>query len=157
MIQLIFALLIMTAYLLLVIFKFGWLQSISDSYYHIKHKDMFTFVLWSFATLMLLGVNDIITTPIYPFACFGIIIVGAYSHFEKSKFIKTMHFIGAYMGIGLAIIGLWVEFGYMWLTLIYLPLYAIAKYVIKRNNFYWVEVFAIYLIGISLVVITYNS
>ena len=157
MIQLIFALLIMTAYLLLVIFKFGWLQSISDSYYHIKHKDMFTFVLWSFATLMLLGVNDIITTPIYPLACFGIVIVGAYSQFKGSKFIKTMHFIGAYMGIGLAIIGLWVEFGYMWLTLIYLPLYIIAKYVIKRNNFYWVEVFAIYLIGISLMVITYNS
>ena len=157
MIQLIFALLIMTAYLLLVIFKFGWLQSISDSYYHIKRKDMFTFVLWSFATLMLLGVNDIITTPIYPLACFGIVIVGAYSQFKGSKFIKTMHFIGAYMGIGLAIIGLWVEFGYMWLTLIYLPLYIIAKYVIKRNNFYWVEVFAIYLIGISLMVITYNS
>ena len=113
-------------------------------------------VLWSFATLMLLGVNDIITTVIYPLACFGIVIVGAYSQFKR-KFIKTMHFIGAYMGISLAIIGLWAEFGHMWLTLIYLPLYVIAKYVIKRNNFYWIEVFAIYLIGISLVVITYNS
>lgn len=51
----------MTIYLAIVAGKFGWLQSISDSYYHIKHKDMFTFVLWSFATLMLLGVNDIIT------------------------------------------------------------------------------------------------
>ena len=151
------ALIIMTIYLAIVAGKFGWLQSISDSYYHIKHKDMFTFVLWSFASLMLLGVNDIISTPIYPLACFGIVIVGAYSQFKGSKFIKTMHFIGAYMGIGLAIIGLWVEFGYMWLTLIYLPLYIIAKYVIKRNNFYWVEVFAIYLIGISLMVITYNS
>lgn len=147
----------MTAYLLLVIFKFGWLQSISDSYYHIKHKDMFTFVLWSFATLIILGVNDIITTVIYPVACLGIVTVGACPQFKESRYIKTMHFIGAYMGIGLAIIGLWVEFGYMWLTLIYLPLYIIAKYVIKRNNFYWIEVFAIYLIGISLLYITYNS
>lgn len=153
MIQLIFALLIMTAYLLLVIFKFGWLKSISDSYYHIKHKYIFTFVLWSFAVLMLLGVNDVITTVIYPFACFGIVIVGAYTQFKGSKFIKTMHFIGAISGIALGIIGLWVEFGYMWLTLIYLPLYAIAKFVIKRNNFYWIEIFAIYLIGISLIII----
>lgn len=153
MIQLILALLIMTAYLLLVIFKFGWLKSISDSYYHIKHKDIFTFVLWSFAVLMLLGVNDAIITVIYPFACFGIVIVGAYSHFKGSKFIKVMHFIGAIGGIALGIVGLWVEFGYMWLTLIYLPLYAIAKFAIKNNNFYWIEVFAIYLIGISLIII----
>jgi hypothetical protein len=153
MIQLIFALLIMTAYLLLVIFKFGWLKSISDSYYHIKHKYIFTFVLWSFAVLMLLGVNDVITTVIYPFACFGIVIVGAYTQFKGSKFIKTMHFVGAISGIALGIIGLWAEFGYMWLTLIYLPLYMIAKFVIKRNNFYWIEVFAIYLIGISLIII----
>lgn len=153
MIQLIFALLIMTAYLLLVIFKFGWLKSISDSYYHIKHKYIFTFVLWSFAVLMLLGVNDVIATPIYPFACFGIVIVGAYTQFKGSKFIKIMHFVGAISGIALGIIGLWVEFGYMWLTLIYLPLYLLAKLVIKRNNFYWIEVFAIYLIGISLIII----
>jgi hypothetical protein len=153
MIQLIFALLIMTAYLLLVIFKFGWLKSISDSYYHIKHKYIFTFVLWSFAVLMLLGVNDVITTVIYPFACFGIVIVGAYTQFKGSKFIKTMHFVGAISGIALGIIGLWVEFGYMWLTLIYLPLYLLVKLVIKRNNFYWIEVFAIYLIGISLIII----
>jgi hypothetical protein len=153
MIRLIFALLIMTAYLLLVIFKFGWLKSISDSYYHIKHKYIFTFVLWSFAVLMLLGVNDVIKTAIYPFACFGIVIVGAYTQFKGSKFIKTMHFVGAISGIALGIIGLWIEFGYMWLTLIYLPLYMIAKFVIKRNNFYWIEVFAIYLIGISLIII----
>lgn len=153
MIQLILALLIMTAYLLLVIFKFGWLKSISDSYYHIKHKYIFTFVLWSFAVLMLLGVNDVITTVIYPFSCFGIVIVGAYTQFKGSKFIKTMHFVGAISGIALGIIGLWVEFGYMWLTLIYLPLYLLAKLVIKRNNFYWIEVFAIYLIGISLIII----
>jgi hypothetical protein len=102
---------------------------------------------------MLLGVNDIITTPIYPFACFGIVIVGAYTQFKGSKFIKTMHFIGAISGIALGIIGLWAEFGYMWLTLIYLPLYLLAKLVIKRNNFYWIEVFAIYLIGISLIII----
>lgn len=147
----------MTIYLGFVVINYGWLKSISDSYYHIKHKDLFTFVLWSFAVLMLFGVNDIITTPIFPLACFGIVIVGAYSQFKGSKFIKTMHFIGAYMGIGLAIIGLWVEFGYWWLTLIYLPLYVIAKYVIKKNNFYWIEVFAIYLIGISLLIIRYNS
>lgn len=153
MIQLIFALLIMTAYLLLVIFKFGWLKSISDSYYHIKHKYIFTFVLWSFAGLMLLGVNDVIITAIYPFACFGIVIVGAYTQFKGSKFIKIMHFVGAISGIALGIIGLWAEFGYMWLTLIYLPLYLLAKLVIKRNNFYWIEVFAIYLIGISLIII----
>lgn len=153
MIQLIFALIIMTAYLLLVIFKFGWLKSISDSYYHIKHKYIFTFVLWSFAVLMLLGVNDVIKTAIYPFACFGIVIVGAYSHFKGSKYLKIMHFIGAISGISLAILGLWIEFGYMWLTLIYLPMYAIAKYVIRDNSFYWIEVFAIYLIGISLIII----
>ena len=141
--------LLITIYLILI----GVQKSISDSYYKIKHKFIFTFVLWSFAVLMLLGVNDVITTPIYPFACFGIVIVGAYTQFKGSKFIKTMHFIGAISGIALGIIGLWVEFGYMWLTLIYLPLYAIAKFVIKNNNFYWIEVFAIYLIGISLIII----
>ena len=126
MCYLIAAVTIITIYLVIVVKKYGWLQSISDSYYHIKHKDMFTFVLWSFAVLMLLGVNDVITTAIYPFACFGIVIVGAYSHFKGSKFIKVMHFIGAIGGIALGIIGLWVEFGYMWLTLIYLPLYAVS-------------------------------
>jgi len=146
---LISAVLLMTAYLIAI----GVQKSISDSYYKIKHKYIFTFVLWSFSVLMLLGVNDVITTAIYPFACFGIVIVGAYSHFKGSKFIKIMHFIGAIGGISLAIVGLWVEFGYMWLTLIYLPLYLLAKLVIKRNNFYWIEVFAIYLIGISLIII----
>lgn len=146
---LISSVLLMTAYLITI----GVQKSISDSYYHIKHKYIFTFVLWSFAVLMLLGVNDIITTAIYPFACFGIVVVGAYSHFKGSKFIKVMHFIGAISGISLGIVGLWVEFGYMWLTLIYLPLYSVAKYVIKDNSFYWIEVFAIYLIGISLIII----
>ena len=141
--------LLITIYLILI----GVQKSISDSYYKIKHKFIFTFVLWSFAVLMLLGVNDVITTAIYPFACFGIVIVGAYSHFKGSKFIKIMHFIGAIGGISLAIVGLWVEFGYMWLTLTYLPMYATAKYVIKDNSFYWIEVFAIYLIGISLIII----
>ena len=141
--------LLITIYLILI----GVQKSISDSYYKIKHKFIFTFVLWSFAVLMLLGVNDIITTVIYPFACLGIVIVGAYSHFKGSKFIKIMHFIGAIGGISLAIVGLWVEFGYMWITLTYLPMYATAKYVIKDNSFYWIEVFAIYLIGISLIII----
>ena len=141
--------LLITIYLILI----GVQKSISDSYYKIKHKFIFTFVLWSFAVLMLLGVNDVIKTAIYPFACFGIVIVGAYSHFKGSKFIKIMHFIGAIGGISLAIVGLWVEFGYMWLTLAYLPMYATAKYVIKDNSFYWIEVFAIYLIGISLIII----
>ena len=141
--------LLITIYLILI----GVQKSISNSYYKIKHKFIFTFVLWSFAVLMLLGVNDVITTAIYPFACFGIVIVGAYSHFKGSKFIKIMHFIGAIGGISLAIVGLWVEFGYMWLTLTYLPMYATAKYVIKDNSFYWIEVFAIYLIGISLIII----
>ena len=90
MCYLIAAVTIITIYLVIVVKKYGWLQSISDSYYHIKHKDMFTFVLWSFAVLMLLGVNDVITTAIYPFACFGIVIVGAYTQFKGSKFIKTI-------------------------------------------------------------------
>ena len=153
MLYLIASIAVMTIYLTVIAVRHGWLQSISDSYYHIKHKDLFTFVLWSFAVLMLFGVNDIITTPIFPFACFGIVIVGAYSQFKGSKFIKTMHFIGAYMGIGLAIIGLWAEFGYMWLTMAYLPLYVLSNYVFRRNSFYWVEVFAIYLIGASLIFI----
>lgn len=150
---LISAIAIITIYLIVVVIKFGWLKSISDSYYHIKHKDIFSFVLWAFAILMLLGVNDVITTAIYPFACFGIVIVGAYTQFKGSKFIQIMHFAGAIAGIGLGIIGLWAEFGYMWLTLIYLPLYCIAKYVFKRNQTYWIEVIAIYLIGISLIII----
>lgn len=153
MLYLIAAIAVMTIYLTMIAVRYGWLQSISDSYYHIKHRDIFTFVLWAFSVLMLLGVNDIITTPIYPTACFGIVVVGAYTQFKKSKYIKTMHFIGAYMGIGLAIIGLWAEFGYMWLTLSYLPMYALAKYAFRRNSFYWVEVFAIYFIVASLIYI----
>lgn len=146
---LISAIALMTAYLILI----GVQKSISDSYYHIKHKYIFTFVLWAFAVLMLFGVIDVIKTAIYPFACFGIVIVGAYSHFKGSKFLKVMHYIGAFTGIGLGVIGLWLEFGYIWLTLSYLLLYAISKYVIKDNDFYWAEVFAIYLIGISLIII----
>lgn len=154
--MLVIALIIMTIYLGFVVINYGWLKSISDSYYHIKHKYIFTFVLWSFSVLMLLGVNDIITTAIYPFACFGIVVVGAYTHFKKSTFLKVMHYVGAISGIGLGILGLGFEFGHWWLVGIYIPLFIVAK-LFFNNYFYWIEVFAIYLIGISLLIIRYKS
>ena len=52
-------------------------------------------------------------SAIYLLLCFGIIVVVAYTHFKGSKFLKAMHYIGAFTRIGLGVIGLCVEFGYI--------------------------------------------
>ena len=150
MIQVASAIAIMTIFLAYMVLKYGWLPSISDSYYELSRKWLFQFTLVAFAVLLLVGVYEQIHSPFIPMACFGIVLVAVAPRFENKGIERFTHFFGAYSGILFGFIGLWVDFGHWWPLAVFLPAYIILNFTVSRNKVYWSEVLALYLIGLVL-------
>ena len=137
--------------------KYGVQDSISISYYNLREKDkwIFTVALWSFA----LPGAIILDTLLMLVASLGIIFVGGACHFvEKDAGDKPApmaywtHMIGSYWGVILSQAALWINFGYWYLTVLFVGIVLSMK-LLRTNNFtWWVEVSAIgtVLIGIIL-------
>ena len=144
---------IFLTYLIVIKRKFGWLPSISDSFYQwLKICDqnvaigIFSGFLWTISILMMIigGTNLIFL------AGAGIIMVGAEPYFKDNKEGK-LHYIFAILGIGLGLASMWIDFGMWYLPVIFLAGAGLLKYVFKIKNLtYWLEVFAVSLITFGL-------
>lgn len=151
MLSLLMAFILLSSYNFFVLIVVGLLPSISESYYEVKNKFIFQWVLFLFPLLILNSVIDHITTYLFPIACFGLLLVPVAPNFKDKGLFKITHFTGAFIGIVFGYIGLWVEFGLWEPLLISLVLIGILYLIIKRKNlFYWVEQIAINVIILSL-------
>ncbi len=92
------SLLILTIYIILVCKKYGVPDSISDSYYYIGWKPIFTLVMWFVGGFMLPKAMEVTPeTQIIPFlAICGVLLVGAAPRVRDYE--RTIHIIGASIG-----------------------------------------------------------
>lgn len=150
MIQVASAIGLMTIFLAYMVLKYGWLPSISDSYYELSRKWLFQVTMIAFAVLLLVGVHDKIHSPFIPMACFGIVLVAVAPRFQHKGIERFSHFFGAYSAILFGFVGLLVDFGLWWPLVVFVPAYIALNFTVTRNKVYWSEVLALYLIGIIL-------
>lgn len=89
-------------YLIGIFIKYGIPESISDSYYYLYYKVVFTLVMWIVGGFLLPPIMDytstVSETQIIPFiGVFGILLVGAAPRFKDTE--RTIHFIGAILAM----------------------------------------------------------
>jgi len=140
---------------------FGKLPSISDSWYKLKFKPLFTLFCWGFAIpAMLLGFELAENTP-YQFIIFlaasGILFVGTAPDFKAEQGLdRKVHYIGALVGIiGILLYQYLVFTQYWYITLLFTVL-MILSLIFKRkiNEIFWIEIFAFssYMINVLLII-----
>lgn len=151
---------VFTSYLIIIGVLFGWLPSISQSYYEFsdrwgnKASWAFTIALWGFAIpFMIAGIEMSAGSP-YQWLMFlapaGICFTGAAPQFKKGMEDKV-HYIGAVSGIVLGMLGLGLIF-HAYYAIIGAVVAIGAMQLLKVNNkTYWIEVIAFYTIILTLI------
>lgn len=93
---------IILTYVGVMVKRNGIPESISNTFYSLKHKIWFGFSMWSVGFILLISLLNIvpITIQFIVFlSCFGILLVGAAPNF-KEDFEYKIHVIGAVLCIG---------------------------------------------------------
>lgn len=149
------SLVILMSYTVAVCIKFGIPTTLSESYYFIYKKYLFTLVLWLSGFLLLPPIMEMTggDTQIIPFlSIIGIMIVGAAPKYKEQE--RTLHIIGATMAGFFS--QLWIIlYAYPWtlLTWFILIIWAIgiliesklvkwSEELDKRKWFFWAEMLA---------------
>lgn len=149
------SLVILMSYTVAVCIKFGIPTTLSESYYFIYKKYLFTLVLWLSGFLILPPIMEMTggDTQIIPFlSIIGIMIVGAAPRYKEQE--RTLHIIGATMAGFFS--QLWIIlYAYPWtlLTWAILIIWAIgiliesklmewSEELDKRKWFFWAEMLA---------------
>ena len=149
------SLVILMSYTVAVCIKFGIPTTLSESYYFIYKKYLFTLVMWLSGFLLLPPIMEMTggDTQIIPFlSIIGIMIVGAAPRYKEQE--RTLHIIGATMAGFFS--QLWIIlYAYPWtlLTWFILIIWAIgiliesklvkwSEELDKRKWFFWAEMLA---------------
>ena len=147
MVLLIITSIIFIGYLVGIRLLYGWLPSISDSFYHLPKRWNWIFTVFLFTISML--IIFAYPKPLMLGAGLSIILVGAFPLFMDRKY-KFFHFLFAALGIVLGMISLWVDL-HLWYMVIAFVLACICVKIYKWNNeTFWIEVFAFMSIIIGL-------
>jgi len=128
--------------------KYGILKSVSESYYHVKHKAIFTLVLWGFAIPVIIAASS----PIMFFAVVGICFVGVAPAFRGWVTERRVHLVGATSGIVLGMASLWIEYHMWYIVVAYVALFAILMLKRISSFTFWIEIFAFYFILAGLLI-----
>ena len=149
------SLVILMSYTVAVCIKFGIPTTLSESYYFIYKKYLFTLVMWLAGFLILPPIMEMTggDTQIIPFlSIIGIVIVGAAPRYKEQE--RTLHIVGATMAGFFS--QLWIIlYAYPWtlLTWAILIIWAIgiliesklvewSEELDKRKWFFWAEMLA---------------
>lgn len=149
------SLVILMSYTVAVCIKFGIPTTLSESYYFIYKKYLFTLVMWLSGFLLLPPIMEMTggDTQIIPFlSIIGIMIVGAAPRYKEQE--RTLHIMGATMAGFFS--QLWIIlYAYPWtlLTWAILIIWAIgiliesklvewSEELDKRKWFFWAEMLA---------------
>ncbi|MFW6310912.1 MAG: hypothetical protein ACOC1K_01625 [Nanoarchaeota archaeon] len=126
---------------------YGVQKSISYSFYRLKgwKKILFTLFCWGFGfPLAMLADGD----PLLFFAGAAFCFVGAANDFKGNELTHNVHMIGAYTGVAMAKIGLWIYYGW-WYSFASFVAIAIPLLFVK-NKIWWIELAAFGTVGTSL-------
>jgi hypothetical protein len=130
---------------------YGVLPSISESFYRLpqKYNFIFTLALWGFASpAMIIGTP---VTGLMFFATAGIMFVGAAAAF-KQKLTKTVHIVGASVGMGFSQIAIATSFG-LWpitaISVLLISLIFLFRKYINYTHVWWIEIICFTAISIT--------
>lgn len=139
-------LLILTAYILYLVYEFGVLPSISESTYRFSRQERywFTFALWAVALLNFfqpLGMFGALASA-------GLFFTGVTVSFKsKAAHTNIVHYVGAATAIICSFVGLVFLHGLWFVPLIALVFMIPALF--SENKIWWVEIIAILFIFVS--------
>ena len=128
------------SYVSFIWIKYGVQKSISDSYYRLPQKSQILFILfcWGFSfPAMILG-NCALMFLAGIFICF----VGAAAAFKGDKMAKWVHMTGAYGGVLLSQIAIWIHYDMWYITVIFIILSGILFILKVKNKIWYTELLA---------------
>jgi len=141
---------VFVTYVTFIVAKYGILPSISESYYRLpeKYNFLFTLALWGFAfPAMIIGTP---VTGLMFGACAGIMFVGAAAAFQQTL-TKTVHYVGASMGMILSQVAIATTFG-MWYLSLGCVVTALLLYLFRKQinytHLWWIEIMCFVAIGV---------
>ena len=135
---------IFVSYIGFIVYRFGVLPSISESYYKLqplRTSFLFTLFCWSLSTLMLFQTNE--TTAWFFASGVGLAFVGAATMFRwAGAHTRKLHDLGAGIGITCAFIGLGVEYS-NWIPMaVFIAVGTILSSFKVQNRIWWIEITA---------------
>jgi len=144
--MLVFSLALFSIYLAFILIKYYPLDSISESYYRLKNKAIFTLVLWGFSIPLIVYASH----PLIFLAASGICFVGAAAEY-KQDLTDTVHVAGAVSGIFFGLLYIAVQ-GLWWLVGVYFAGFILLSF--TKRKILWIEAWSFYVIlyGIYLTV-----
>jgi hypothetical protein len=141
------------SYVLFISVKYGIQPSVSESYYRLprKFQGVFTLATWGYAIpAMVIGL-DMTGNGLVFLAGSSIAFVGASPAFKKMGIERTVHTVGAIVGVFASQVFITAILGMWWITLSFAALSALA-FIWKRmytNFIWWVEIFAFLSISVA--------
>jgi len=120
--------------------KYGVQKSISDSFYRLPKRKQFLFILfcWGFSfPAMILG-DCVLMFLAGTFICF----VGAAAAFKGDKMTKWVHMTGAYGGVLLSQIAIWIVYDMWYVTVIFLVLSGLLFILKVKDKIWFAELLA---------------
>lgn len=137
-----------TTYLIVIYFLFGILPSISDSYYKLKNKAIFSLVLMFTAFPLII----LSSTGLMFFAGSALIFVASAPAFMSNKLVRDVHVYSAYSVVLLSILSIIIDYQmwYLALPLVMLSLATSFKIITISNRVYWLELIALEQIFLTL-------
>lgn len=153
----ILSIIIFSVYTISVVIKYGWLPSISESFYRLPKKwnFIFTFFCWGFSIpLMIVGLDQ--TGNVLMFlAPAGIAFVGAAAAFKGDKMTHDVHMTGASLGVIFSHLAIWLAYKEYLIGIAAFSLMMILILLtwmkFKVNYFFWIEVIAYVSIVLCLI------
>lgn len=146
--------LVFWGYVAYIVVKFGFLPSLSDSYYHlsVKTRDViFTLVLWCTGIMaMILGQSGLMF-----FAGAGICFVGAAPQFLE-KFVKPIHIAGAFCSGLFSQLYILINTSFWWISIIFIFIGLIFLLMRIKNLVWWIEMLCFASTFLTLGLITFN-
>jgi hypothetical protein len=141
-----FQIVVFIAYIKSIVWRYGVLPSISDSWYALPSKwnFLFTLFLWSLGVSMCLY-----GTPWYIYGGVCLCFCGAAARF-KDRITKTVHFVGAVGGIILPLSALLLQ-GVVFPLCVVLMSTVIIKDFRIPNGTWWIEIIAFFSIILGLI------
>lgn len=147
LITLILSFIIFTSYVIGITVKFGWLKSVSISWYYIKNKWIFTLALWGFSILLAIAGQTLLTFLATAAICFA----GAAADAKNDVLTDKVHVIGATSGIILGMAAL-LDFGLWYLIIPQIIFTVLAMKFNMKNHTFWIELLAYYLMWIGILI-----
>ena len=136
--------LVFVSYIGYIIYRFGVLPSISESWYKLeplRTSFLFTLFCWALSSLMLFQTNE--TTAWFFASGAGLAFVGTATMFKWSgAYTDKIHGLGAVVGISSALIGLGVEYNNWIPTAVFVAIGASLSAFKAKNTIWWIEIAA---------------